>query len=101
MPSATRAATGRRMPVTVPDEVHHRVLPGVYPAPAVKIFVIGAGQVGTAVVESLHSEHDVTVVDLDTARLNALSYRYDIATVEANGAADGRSPTRASAAPTS
>ncbi len=53
---------------------------------AVRILVIGAGQVGTAVVESLHEQHDVTVVDLNTARLNALSYRYDILTVEGNGA---------------
>ena len=60
--------------------------PGVYPAPAVKIFVIGAGQVGTTVVEALHSEHDVTVLDLDPGRLTPLAYRYDVATVEANGA---------------
>lgn len=51
-----------------------------------RVLVIGAGQVGTAVVESLHEAHDVTVVDLDTARLSALSYRYDILTVEGNGA---------------
>jgi trk system potassium uptake protein TrkA len=55
----------------------------------VRVLVIGAGQVGTAVVESLHEAHDVTVVDLDTARLNALSYRYDILTVEGNGASRG------------
>ena len=58
----------------------------MYPAPAVKIFVIGAGQVGTTVVEALHSEHDVTVLDLDPGRLTPLAYRYDVATVEANGA---------------
>jgi trk system potassium uptake protein len=50
-----------------------------------RVLVIGAGQVGTAVVESLHEAHDVTVIDLDTARLNALTYRYDILTVEGNG----------------
>ena len=58
----------------------------MYPAPAVKIFVIGAGQVGTTVVEALHGEHDVTVMDLDPGRLTPLAYRYDVATVEANGA---------------
>lgn len=58
----------------------------MYPAPAVKIFVIGAGQVGTTVVEALHGEHDVTVLDLDPARLTPLAYRYDVSTVEANGA---------------
>lgn len=51
-----------------------------------KVVVIGAGQVGSTVVEALHAEHDVVVVDLDTARLSAFSYRYDVVTVEGNGA---------------
>lgn len=51
-----------------------------------KIFVIGAGQVGSTVVEALHDEHDVTVIDLDPGRLSAFSYRYDVVTVEGNGA---------------
>jgi trk system potassium uptake protein TrkA len=51
-----------------------------------RIFVIGAGQVGTTIVEALHDEHDLTVFDLDASRLSALSYRFDVATVEANGA---------------
>ena len=51
-----------------------------------KIFVIGAGQVGVTVVEALHDEHQVTVFDLDAARLNSLAYRYDVVTVEGNGA---------------
>ena len=50
------------------------------------IFVIGAGQVGFTIVEALHDEHDVTVIDLDRSRLDALSYRYDVTTVERNGA---------------
>ena len=51
-----------------------------------KIFVIGAGQVGTTIVEALHGEHDVTVLDLDPARLTPLAYRHDVSTIEANGA---------------
>ena len=51
-----------------------------------RIFVIGAGQVGWTIVEALHGEHNVTVVDLDAARLSALSYRFDITTFEGNGA---------------
>jgi len=58
----------------------------VYPAAAVKIFVIGAGQVGSTIVEALHGEHNITVIDLDPGRLTPLAYRYDVATVEANGA---------------
>ena len=51
-----------------------------------KIVVLGAGQVGATIVEALHGEHEVTVVDLDAARLQALSYRYDVRTVAGNGA---------------
>jgi trk system potassium uptake protein len=51
-----------------------------------KIFVIGAGQVGLTVVQALHDEHEITVVDLEPARLEAISARYDVATIEGNGA---------------
>ena len=51
-----------------------------------KIFIIGAGQVGATVVEALHDEHELTVIDLDEERLAALSQRYDVATIEGNGA---------------
>jgi trk system potassium uptake protein TrkA len=52
----------------------------------VRIFVVGAGQVGATVVEALHHEHQLTVIDLDRARLTAISHHYDVATVEGNGA---------------
>jgi len=52
----------------------------------VRIVIVGAGQVGTTIVEALHDEHELVVVDLDTARLSALSYRYDVTTIEGNGA---------------
>ena len=51
-----------------------------------KIFVIGAGQVGATIVEALHDDHDVTVIDLDPARLEPLAHRYDVSTLEGNGA---------------
>ena len=51
-----------------------------------KIIVLGAGQVGTTIVEALHGEHDVTVIDQDEGRLRALSYQYDVSAVEGNGA---------------
>ena len=51
-----------------------------------KIFVIGAGQVGSTIVEALHDEHEITLFDLDPSRLRSLAHRYDIATVEDNGA---------------
>ena len=51
-----------------------------------RIFVIGAGQVGSTIVKALHDEHDLVVLDLDAGRLNALSHRFDVVTVEGNGA---------------
>lgn len=51
-----------------------------------KIFVIGAGQVGATVIQALHDEHELTVFDLDGERLAAISQRYDVHTVEGNGA---------------
>jgi trk system potassium uptake protein len=51
-----------------------------------RIFVIGAGQVGSTVVEALHHEHDLTLIDLDADRLSTLSYKFDIGTIEGNGA---------------
>jgi len=52
----------------------------------VKIVVVGAGQVGSTIVEALHGEHDITVIDTATDRLEALAYRYDVRTIEGNGA---------------
>jgi trk/ktr system potassium uptake protein len=51
----------------------------------VKIFVIGAGQVGLAIVEALHEEHEITVLDTEASRLTALGGRYDVATFEGDG----------------
>ena len=51
-----------------------------------KIFIIGAGQVGTTIVQALHGEHALTVVDEDASRLEALGSRFDVGTVEGNGA---------------
>jgi trk system potassium uptake protein TrkA len=51
-----------------------------------KIVVIGAGQVGSTVVEALHAEHDMTVVDLDEERLSALAERFDAGVLHGNGA---------------
>jgi trk system potassium uptake protein TrkA len=52
----------------------------------VKIYVIGAGQVGSAIVEALQGEHHVTVIDVDGTRLAALSARFDVSIREGNGA---------------
>jgi trk system potassium uptake protein TrkA len=51
-----------------------------------RIVVVGAGHVGATIVEALHDEHDIVVVDLSAARLRELSHAYDVRTVEGNGA---------------
>lgn len=51
-----------------------------------RIVVVGAGQVGSTIVEALHSEHELSVIDTDAARLRGLAYAYDVKTQEANGA---------------
>jgi trk system potassium uptake protein TrkA len=51
-----------------------------------RILLIGAGQVGSTIVEALHEEHELTVVDLEGPRLQALANRYDVRVVTGNGA---------------
>jgi trk system potassium uptake protein TrkA len=41
--------------------------------------------VGRAVVDALHTEHEITVIDTDAVRLSALADRYDVRVVEGNG----------------
>jgi trk system potassium uptake protein len=50
-----------------------------------RIIVLGAGNVGRAIIDALHDEHDVTVIDADPQRLAALSDRFDVRTVEGDG----------------
>ncbi len=52
-----------------------------------KIIILGAGQVGTSVAEALASEaSDITVVDVDSKKLDALRDRLDIGTVQGEAA---------------
>ena len=50
-----------------------------------RVFVIGAGQVGSTIVEALHEDHEVTVLDVEPARLQALTNRFDVAVHEGDG----------------
>jgi len=53
----------------------------------VNIVILGAGQVGSSVAESLVSEaNDITIVDTDRARLHQLQDRLDLRTVTGNAA---------------
>ena len=51
-----------------------------------RIFIIGAGQVGSTIVEALHDEHELTVVDMDGGRIQQLASRFDVGAIEADGA---------------
>ena len=52
-----------------------------------KIVILGAGQVGSSVAESLVSEaNDITVVDTNAERLKTLQDRFDLRTVSGNAA---------------
>ena len=50
-----------------------------------RVFVIGAGQVGSTIVEALHEDHEVTVLDTEASRLQALTTRFDVAVHEGDG----------------
>jgi len=53
----------------------------------VKILILGAGQVGSTVAESLVGEaNDITVVDLDNDKLHQLQDRLDLRTLRGNAA---------------
>jgi len=60
-----------------------------YARTEMRVFVIGAGLVGAMVVEALQAEHELTVVDLDPAKLKPLAALYDVATFAAS-AVSGR-----------
>lgn len=50
-----------------------------------RILLIGAGQVGSTIVESLHTGHEITVIDIDGRRLAALAQRFDVKTYVGDG----------------
>jgi trk system potassium uptake protein len=56
----------------------------------VKILILGAGQVGSSLAQSLASEaNDITVIDTDGDRLRELQDRIDIRTVQGRGSLPG------------
>ena len=48
--------------------------------------MIGAGHVGQTIIDVLHSDHDITLIDSDPARVAPMSERYDVQTVVGSGA---------------
>ena len=50
-----------------------------------RIIVLGAGHVGRTLVDALHEQHELAVIDVDERRLAALADRYDVVTVQGDG----------------
>ncbi len=51
-----------------------------------RVVIVGAGQVGSNIAESLSDSHEVVVVDVDRDRVEALQYEVDVLAVEGDGA---------------
>jgi trk system potassium uptake protein TrkA len=51
----------------------------------VKILIVGAGQVGTDIASSLGENHDITIVDEDSDRVEEVTYNIDALAVEGDG----------------
>ncbi len=49
-----------------------------------RVIVIGAGEVGTAIAEALYRDNDVVVIERDPTRYTALQ-RLDILVIQGNG----------------
>ena len=55
-----------------------------------KIIIVGAGRVGASLAENLVSErNDITLIDPDITVLNNLQDRFDLRTIQGNGAFPG------------
>lgn len=50
-----------------------------------RVVIIGAGEVGTAIAEDLAPDHDVVVVDKDPAHADELKYELDVLTLAGDG----------------
>jgi len=51
----------------------------------VNVTVVGAGEVGSTIAESLSDSHDVTVLDVDAERVETLTYELDVLAVQGDG----------------
>ena len=52
-----------------------------------KIIIVGCGKVGSTLVEQLTQEgHDITLIDKDPARIQAITNAYDAMGILGNGA---------------
>ncbi|MFB6125496.1 MAG: Trk system potassium transporter TrkA [Halanaeroarchaeum sp.] len=52
-----------------------------------RILVVGAGEVGSSIAESLADTHEVVVVDIDPARVETITYQHDVLPIQGDGTA--------------
>ena len=50
-----------------------------------RVVIVGAGEVGTAIAKNLASDHDVVVVDIDSDRTEQVKYDLDVMTLPGDG----------------
>jgi trk system potassium uptake protein TrkA len=51
----------------------------------VRVIIVGAGQVGSSIAESLADDHEVVVIDTDDGRVESLTYSLDVLAIEGDG----------------
>jgi trk system potassium uptake protein TrkA len=72
----------RRGKFTYRSQTIHKHESGATP---VRVVIVGAGQVGTSIAESLGTDHEVVVIDIDVERVDTLTYSLDVLAIEGNG----------------
>ncbi|GGL50795.1 Trk system potassium transporter TrkA [Halocalculus aciditolerans] len=50
-----------------------------------RVVIVGAGEVGSSIAADLSDAHDVVVIDVDSERVEALTYNVDVLPVEGDG----------------
>jgi len=50
-----------------------------------RVVIVGAGEVGSTIAESLAETHDVVVIDRDPDRVDALTYSHDVLPIQGDG----------------
>jgi len=50
-----------------------------------RVVIVGAGEVGSTIAESLAEAHDVVVIDIDSERVESLTYTHDVLPLEGDG----------------
>ncbi len=51
-----------------------------------RVIIVGAGQVGSSIADSLADSHEVVVIDVDADRVESLTYSTDVLAIEGDGA---------------